>query len=91
MLKNNEPIKVGKEMVLWKMTNMLRATARMGIDDPTLTQEQKKEQMKTIEQLLNFIKDFDTNIEILDMVRQKPLTTEQMNRIEKEDMGYGDR
>ena len=47
--------------------------------------------MKTIEQLLNFIKDFDTNVEILDMVRQKPLTTEQMNRIEKEHMGYGDR
>lgn len=91
MLKNNEPRRVGKEMVLWKMTNMLRATARMGIDDPTLTQEQKKEQIKTIEQLLNFIKDFDTNVEILDMVRQKPLTTEQMNRIEKEDMGYGDR
>lgn len=81
----------GKELVLGKMRNMLRCTATMAIESTTLTPEQKKSEMETVEQLINFINDYDNNIALLQEIKQKPLTDEQINRIEKEDMGYGDR
>ena len=82
---------LGKELVLWKMTNMLRCSAQSSITDTTLTNEQKKEQMETIEQLMYFIKDFDRNVQILEQNKQKPLTNEQVRQMEKYDMGYIER
>lgn len=82
---------LGKELVLWKMTNMLRCSAQSSITDTTLTDKQKKEQMETIEQLMYFIKDFDRNVQILEQNKQKPLTDEQVKQMEKYDMGYIER
>ena len=70
---------------------MLRCSAQSSITDTTLTNEQKKEQMETIEQLMYFIKDFDRNVQILEQNRQKPLTDEQVRQMEKYDMGYIER
>ena len=70
---------------------MLRCSAQSSITDTTLTSEQKKEQMETIEQLMYFIKDFDKNVQILEQNKQKPLTDEQVRQMEKYDMGYIER
>ena len=78
----------GKELVLRKMRNMLRCTASMAIESTILTPEQKKSEMETVEQLINFINDYDNNIQLLERIKQKPLTDEQMEQIEKYDMGY---
>lgn len=78
----------GKELVLGKMRNMLRCTATMAIESTTLTPEQKKSEMETVEQLINFINDYDNNMSLLQQIKQKPLTDEQMKQIERYDMGY---
>lgn len=70
---------------------MLRCSAQSSITDTTLTNEQKREQMETIEQLMYFIKDFDRNVQILEQNKQKPLTDEQVRQMEKYDMGYIER
>lgn len=70
---------------------MLRCSAQSSITDTTLTNEQKSEQMETIEQLMYFIKDFDRNVQILEQNKQKPLTDEQVRQMEKYDMGYIER
>ena len=70
---------------------MLRCSAQSSITDTTLTNEQKKEQMETIEQLMYFIKDFDRNVQILEQNKQKPLTDKQVRQMEKYDMGYIER
>lgn len=70
---------------------MLRCSAQSSITDTTLTNEQKREQMETIEQLMYFIKDFDRNVQILEQNKQKPLTDEQVKQMEKYDMGYIER
>lgn len=76
-----------KDLILWKMRNMLESSARLCIENSTLTDKQKIEEMQTIEQLVNFIKDYDSNIRILEQYN-KPLSVQEMNRIEREDLGY---
>lgn len=88
MKKSSHKNRTGKELVLWKMTNMLRATAKMAVESTTLTPDQKKSEMETVEQLMSFINDYDNNIKLLKTIKQKPLTDEQMEQIEKYDIGY---
>lgn len=73
--------RTGKEMVIWKLNNVLRGHAMMIRDDKSMDPNDRKEQMQVIEQLVNFLKDFDNNIAILDVVRQTPVTPEQDDRV----------
>ena len=73
--------RTGKEMVIWKLNNVLRGHAMMIRDDKSMDPNDRKEQMQVIEQLVNFLKDYDNNIAILDVVRQTPVTPEQDDRV----------
>ena len=44
--------------------------------------------MDTIEDIMNFLNNYDKDMAILKQLRE-PKTDEEMDRIEKEDMGYG--
>lgn len=81
-----------KEFILWKMHNVLRGQAMFVREDTIRTPEEKLEEMKVIEQLVHFLDNYDENIAVLEQYyRNKAHTTEQMEQIEKEDMGYIDR
>ena len=69
--------RTGKEVVIWKLNNVLRGHAMMIRDDKSIDPNDRKEQMQVIEQLVNFLKDYDNNIAILDIVRQTPVTPKQ--------------
>lgn len=81
-----------KDYILWKMHNVLRGQAMFIREDTISTPEEKLAEMKVVEQLVHFLDNYDENIAVLEQYhRNKAHTTEQMEQIEKEDMGYIDR
>lgn len=81
-----------KELILWKLHNVLRGQAMFIREDTISSPEDKLEEMKVIEQLVHFLDNYDENIAVLEKYhREKKVTPEQMEQIEKEDMGYSER
>ena len=55
-----------------------------------MSAEERKEQMQTIEDLVHFLDNYDEDMTFLKQMKKKK-TIEEMDMIEKEDMGYGGR
>ena len=55
-----------------------------------MSAEERKEQMQTIEDLVHFLDNYDEDMAFLKQMKKKK-TREEMDMIEKEDMGYGRR
>ena len=77
----------GKEHVIWKLRNVLRGHAMIITESNYLSDEDRKEQMATIEDMVHFLDNYDENIAILKRLN-KDKTQEEMDKIEKEDMGH---
>lgn len=80
----------GKEHVIWKLRNVLRGHAMIITESNYLSDEDRKEQMATIEDMVHFLDNYDDNMAVLKH-SNKDKTQEEMDVIEKEDMGYGGR
>ena len=77
----------GKEHVIWKLRNVLRGHAMIITESNYLSDEDRKEQMATIEDMVHFLDNYDDNMAVLKQ-SNKNKTQEEMDVIEKEDMGY---
>lgn len=77
----------GKEHVIWKLKNVLRGHAMIITESNYLSPDDRKEQMATIEDMVHFLDNYDENIAILKRLN-KDKTQEEMDKIEKEDMGH---
>ena len=55
----------GKESLICKLKNVLRGDAMSIIDATYMSFEDKKERMKTIEEIKIFLDDYDNNMKIL--------------------------
>ena len=77
----------GKEHVIWKLRNVLRGHAMIITESNYLSPDDRKEQMATIEDMVHFLDNYDENIAILKRLN-KDKTQEEMDKIEKEDMGH---
>lgn len=82
-----EEARFGKEHVIWKLRNVLRGHAMIITESNYLSDEDRKEQMATIEDMVHFLDNYDENIAILKRLN-KDKTQEEMDKIEKEDMGH---
>ena len=80
----------GKEHVIWKLRNVLRGHAMIITESNYLSDEDRKEQMATIEDMVHFLDNYDENMAVLKQ-SNKDKTQEEMDVIEKEDIGYGGR
>lgn len=80
----------GKEHVIWKLRNVLRGHAMIITEADYMSAEERKEQMQTIEDLVHFLDNYDEDMAFLKQMKKKK-TREEMDMIEKEDMGYGGR
>lgn len=83
-----EKARSGKDHVIWKLKNVLRGHAMIITEGTYISDQERKEQMEAIENIMNFLNNYDKDIAILKQLRE-PKTDEEMDRIEKEDMGYG--
>lgn len=83
----NKP--VVQEKIIKRLNNVLKGQAMFIRDDDTISDEEKLEQIKVVEQLVNFLRDYDENLQVLEYYRSHKVKSErQMQDIEKEDMGY---
>lgn len=82
-----EEARFGKEHVIWKLKNVLRGHAMIITESNYLSPDDRKEQMATIEDMVHFLDNYDENIAILKRLN-KDKTQEEMDKIEKEDMGH---
>lgn len=82
-----EESRFGKEHVIWKLKNVLRGHAMIITESNYLSPDDRKEQMATIEDMVHFLDNYDENIAILKRLN-KDKTQEEMDKIEKEDMGH---
>lgn len=82
-----EKARFGKEHVIWKLKNVLRGHAMIITESNYLSPDDRKEQMATIEDMVHFLDNYDENIAILKRLN-KDKTQEEMDKIEKEDMGH---
>lgn len=83
----NKP--VVQEKIIKRLNNVLKGQAMFIRDDDTISDEEKLEQIKVVEQLVNFLRDYDESSQVLEYYRShKVKTAEQMQDIEREDMGY---
>ena len=82
-----EESRFGKEHVIWKLKNVLRGHAMIITESNYLSPDDIKEQMATIEDMVHFLDNYDENIAILKRLN-KDKTQEEMDKIEKEDMGH---
>lgn len=80
----------GKEHVIWKLKNVLRGRAMMITEGTYIPDQERKEQMDTIEDIMNFLNNYDKDMAILKQLKE-PKTDNDMDMIEKEDVGYGGR
>ena len=80
----------GREHVIWKLKNVLRGNAMIITEADYMSAEERKEQMQTIEDLVHFLDNYDEDMAFLKQMKKKK-TREEMDMIEKEDMGYGGR
>lgn len=78
----------GRDHVIWKLKNVLRGHAMIITEGTYIPDQERKEQMQTIEDLVHFLDNYDENMAILKQLKE-PKTDDDMDRIEKEDMGYG--
>ena len=85
-----EESRFGKEHVIWKLKNVLRGHAMIITESNYLSDEDRKEQMATIEDMVHFLDNYDDNMTVLKQ-SNKDKIQEEMDVIEKEDMGYGGR
>lgn len=83
-----EKARNGKDHVIWKLKNVLRGHAMIITEETYIPDQERKEQMQTIEDLVHFLDNYDENMAILKRLKE-PKTDDDMNRTEKEDMGYG--
>ena len=79
----------GKEHVIWKLRNVLRGHAMIITESNYLSDEDRKEQMATIEELAAKVAELEQH-ENMAVLKQsnKNKTQEEMDKVEKEDMGY---
>ena len=83
----NKP--VVQEKIIKRLNNILKGQAMFIRDDDTISDEEKLEQIKVVEQLVNFLRDYDESSQVLEYYRSHKVKSErQMQDIEKEDMGY---
>lgn len=81
-----------KDYMLWKMHNVLRGQAMFIREDTISTPEEKLAEMKIVEQLVKFLDNYDENVSVLEQYySKKKLGPEQMEQIEKKDVGYSER
>ena len=85
-----EKARNGKDHVIWKLKNVLRGHAMIITEGTYIPAQERKEQMDTIEDIMNFLNNYDKDMAILKQLKE-PKTDDDMDRIEKEDMGYGGR
>lgn len=85
-----EKARNGKDHVIWKLKNVLRGHAMIITEGTYISDQERKEQMQTIEDLVHFLDNYDENMAFLKQMKKKK-TREEMDMIEKEDMGYGGR
>ena len=78
----------GKDHVIWKLKNVLRGHAMIITEGTYISDQERKEQMDTIEDIMNFLNNYDKDMAILKQMKKKK-AREDMDMIEKEDMGYG--
>lgn len=83
-----EKARNGKDHVIWKLKNVLRGHAMIITEGTYIPDQERKEQMQTIEDLVHFLDNYDENMAILKQLKEQK-TDDDMDRIEKEDMGYG--
>ena len=83
----NKP--VVQEKIIKRLNNVLKGQAMFIRDDDTISDKEKLEQIKVVEQLVNFLRDYDESSQVLEYYRSHKVKSErQMQDIEKEDMGY---
>ena len=80
----------GKEHVIWKLKIVLWGHAMIITEADYMSADVRKEQMQTIEDLVHFLDNYDEDMAFLKQMKKKK-TREEMDMIEKEDMGYGGR
>lgn len=83
-----------KERLINRMFNVIQGQAMIVKEDIGLSAQDKLIQTDILLNLKKFLKDYDENVQVLDKHRrekQQRLSIDQMNQIEKEDMGYMDR
>lgn len=85
-----EKARNGKDHVIWKLKNVLRGHAMIITEGTYIPDQERKEQMDTIEDIMNFLNNYDKDMAILKQLKE-PKTDDDMDRIGKEDMGYGGR
>lgn len=80
----------GKDYMLWKLGRYLRYEGMVVRESYCEDPQKRVDQMKTLEQIKSFLDNFDTNMSILERAH-RPITQEEMDFIEQEDMGYDGR
>lgn len=83
-----EKARNGKDYVIWKLKNVLRGHAMIITEGTYIPDQERKEQMDTIEDIMNFLNNYDKDMAILKQLKEQK-TDDDMDRIKKEDMGYG--
>lgn len=83
-----------KEQLINRMFNVIQGQAMIVKEDISLSPQDKLIQTDILLNLRKFLKDYDENVQVLNkhtQEKQRKLELDQMNQIEKEDMGYIDR
>lgn len=83
-----------KERLIKRMYNVIQGQAMIVREDTSLSTQDRLVQTDILLDLMRFLKDYDENVQVLNKHRrekQQRLSIDQMNQIEKEDMGYIDR
>lgn len=75
-----------------RLLNILKAQAMYIKSDKTINDNQKMEQMMFIEMMVDFVKNKSiSNLNTHEYYVGRALTQDEMDRIEREDMGYNGR
>ena len=81
-----------KEIILWRLHNVLKGQAMFIREDKYSPVEDRLEEMKVVEQLVKFLDNYDENVSVLELYySKKTLGPEQMEQVEKKDIGYSER
>lgn len=80
----------GQDYMIWKLGRYLRYEGMVLRESYCEDPQKRMDQMKVIEQLKLFLDDFETNMRIIETAH-RPVTQEDMDFIEQEDMGYDGR
>lgn len=81
----------GKGFMLWKLSRIVRYEGMVLREGATCTDPKMKlEELEVLAQVKKFLDNYDTNVRILELAH-RPITQEQMDFIEQEDIGYDGR